>query len=78
MDTQDWTQVVKARPCKTAVDCLPVNSSSRHSSKLTRKLRNRCPPSHRALNAKPAPSPPTALHLKESFKRVWKIIRTAN
>ncbi|GFX66420.1 hypothetical protein TNCV_343941 [Trichonephila clavipes] len=39
----DWTPAIKASFCKTAVGCLPGNSFSRHSSKVTNKLRNTQP-----------------------------------
>ncbi|GFS52054.1 hypothetical protein TNCV_1104761 [Trichonephila clavipes] len=41
---QDWTPDIKNCLCKTAVDCFPGNSSSRPSSKVMSKLRNRCLP----------------------------------
>ncbi|GFX68745.1 CABIT domain-containing protein [Trichonephila clavipes] len=43
-DAPDWTLGLKVSLCKIAVDCLPENSSSRHSSKDTSRLRSRCPP----------------------------------
>ncbi|GFX62864.1 hypothetical protein TNCV_3351901 [Trichonephila clavipes] len=44
MDAPDKTLGVKASLCKTHVDCLPGNSSSRPISKVTNKLRCQCPP----------------------------------
>ncbi|GFT13730.1 uncharacterized protein TNCV_3831861 [Trichonephila clavipes] len=43
-DTQDWMLGVKDSLCKKAVERLPRNSSSRHCSKVSSKLRSRCPP----------------------------------
>ncbi|GFX01498.1 hypothetical protein TNCV_1864711 [Trichonephila clavipes] len=37
-NTQDWTPEVKDSLCKTAVEYLPGNSSSRHSVKVPRDL----------------------------------------
>ncbi|GFX28534.1 hypothetical protein TNCV_1153431 [Trichonephila clavipes] len=39
-----WPDSLKARLCKTDVDCLPGNSSFRHSSKVTKNMRSGCPP----------------------------------
>ncbi|GFW57115.1 hypothetical protein TNCV_540321 [Trichonephila clavipes] len=33
-ETQYWLPGIKASLCKTSVDCLPGNCSSRHSSKV--------------------------------------------
>ncbi|GFT04979.1 hypothetical protein TNCV_4745071 [Trichonephila clavipes] len=43
-DVLDWAPGEKANLCKTAVDSFPINSSSRHNSKVTRKLRSSCSP----------------------------------
>ncbi|GFX93351.1 hypothetical protein TNCV_151571 [Trichonephila clavipes] len=43
-EAPDWTPGVKVSFCKTAVDYFPGNSSSRHSSKVTRRLRSHFPP----------------------------------
>ncbi|GFW67897.1 hypothetical protein TNCV_3872271 [Trichonephila clavipes] len=43
-DSTDCSPGVGVRLCKTAVDCLPENSSSRHISKIMSKLRSSCPP----------------------------------
>ncbi|GFV51334.1 hypothetical protein TNCV_3615321 [Trichonephila clavipes] len=43
-DTPDCTPCIKVTLGKSAVDCLPKGSSSRHSSKITSKLISRRPP----------------------------------
>ncbi|GFX02720.1 uncharacterized protein TNCV_2011641 [Trichonephila clavipes] len=43
-DTRNWTPVVRDSLCKTAIERLSGNSSSRHSRKVMSKLRSRCPP----------------------------------
>ncbi|GFV42767.1 hypothetical protein TNCV_841221 [Trichonephila clavipes] len=43
-DTQNWTPGLKDSLCKTVGERFSGNSSSRHSSKVTSKLRSHCPP----------------------------------
>ncbi|GFW29672.1 uncharacterized protein TNCV_3935391 [Trichonephila clavipes] len=43
-DAPDWMPGIKARICKTSEVFLPGYAFSRHSSKVTSKLRSRCPP----------------------------------
>ncbi|GFX73911.1 hypothetical protein TNCV_397221 [Trichonephila clavipes] len=42
-NTRDWMPGVKNSLCKSGVDCLSGNPSSRYSRKVTSKLRNCCP-----------------------------------
>ncbi|GFY23250.1 hypothetical protein TNCV_3939461 [Trichonephila clavipes] len=43
-EAPEWTSGVMASHCKTAVDCLPGNSSSRHRSNVMHNQRSRCRP----------------------------------
>ncbi|GFW21368.1 hypothetical protein TNCV_1531931 [Trichonephila clavipes] len=42
-DSPDWPADVKTSLCKTSVDSLPGNSSSRHGSSVTSKRKSCCP-----------------------------------
>ncbi|GFV47603.1 hypothetical protein TNCV_2081631 [Trichonephila clavipes] len=56
-DAPNWTPGIKANLCKTAVDSLPGNSSSRHSNKKEAPKMWRCEAALRILFLPRAPKP---------------------